>query len=241
MSGWVASLGTMTPQNINARPDTAQLPAELAAKLDEDAPEALDFLWSNVISGYLEAVDLSYDVVDIYELEDSDIPLISQAVSDIVAARKNQIAQLKAAGFTGETNLNAAFTELRAYGVLALANFSCCGNCGSDEAWSEMQDDPQARAYLFFHEQDTERLLESRGTYLGFGYDWHDICPKEEFEKMNDATRQAVYQQHIRALADEVLRPTFAKYGIDFDWNGDVDTRMYISNVDYFVDITQAA
>lgn len=241
MSGQVVRLGTMTTQNLNARPDTVQLPAELATKLDDEAPEVLEFLWLNVINGYLDVDDLSSDIVHVYELEYSDSPLISQTLSDMITARKNQIAQLKATGFTGETNLNAAFAELRTHGVLALANFSCCGNCGSDEAWNKMQNDPQAHAYLFFHRQDTERLLESRGTYLGFGYDSHDICSEEEYEKMDDATRETVHEQHIHTLVNDVLRPTFAKYGIDFEWNGNLNTRMYISNVDYFVDITQTS
>jgi len=64
----------------------------------------------------------------------------------------------------------AAFDELEASGIVARMNFTCCQTCGSTEIFDERPADQNSSAYVFFHQQDAERLADDPAeVFLAYG------------------------------------------------------------------------
>ncbi len=64
----------------------------------------------------------------------------------------------------------AAFAQLEAGGIVARMNFTCCQTCGSTEIFDERPADQKSSAYVFFHQQDAERLAEDPAElFLAYG------------------------------------------------------------------------
>lgn len=212
-------------------PPTIDLPQKIRT-------EILEILWSDLLKGIAD-VELLADNIDgmledDVEVEFDDITVIAEA---LLAYRRSQLAAAKADGRIQPSRLTKAFEEIAAQNVLALQNFSCCGNCGSAEATEEMYEHNNW-GYIYFHEQDTETLIETEETYLGYGVNWSHICTEEEYNALSDRQKEQRYVAACRKLADEVLKPTFEKHGIVFNWNGDLSVRMHISQADYFADLS---
>lgn len=198
----------------------------------------LETLWLDLLKG-ISDVELLADNADGMleeddELEYDDITVIAEA---LLAYRRSQLAAAKADGRLQPSRLTKAFEEIATQNVLALQNFSCCGTCGSAEASGEMYEHNNW-GYIYFHEQDTETLIERGETYLGYGVNWQHICTEEEYEALSDQQKEQRYVAVCRKLADEVLKPAFEKHGIVFTWNGDLSLRMHISQADYFADLS---
>lgn len=219
-----------------------QLPQDFTFPSAIDLPQnirtmVLETIWSDLLIGISDVellADNAYEMAEEdIELELDDVTVIAEA---LLAYRRSQLAAAKADGRIQPSRLTKAFEEISAQNVLALQNFSCCGTCGSAEAAGEMYED-NSRGYIYFHEQDTETLIETGETYLGYGVNWQHICTEEEFEALSDQQKEQQYLAACRKLADEVLKPAFEKHGIVFEWNGDVSTRMHISQADYFADL----
>ncbi|NEA36540.1 hypothetical protein [Streptomyces sp. SID13031] len=75
--------------------------------------------------------------------------------------------------WTGPTDADkvaAAFAELDAAGVIARMNFTCCQTCGVAEIDDERPTDRPSSGYVFFHQQDSERLADNGAhLYLAYG------------------------------------------------------------------------
>jgi hypothetical protein len=74
------------------------------------------------------------------------------------------------AGWPKETDAErvlATLESLSAKGIVARADFTCCGSCGA----AEIGDEASAgdRGYVFFHQQDTEAAAAGGGLYLSYG------------------------------------------------------------------------
>ncbi|QPK94153.1 hypothetical protein HCQ94_00050 [Actinomyces sp. zg-332] len=169
-----------------------------------------------------------------YSISEENIEIIAKS---IIECRRKQIADYKNSPEYKPSRLTAAFKELRENNVLALENFSCCGTCASSEAYDLMYEEEEWFAYIYFHQQDTEILVEDGRTYLGYECKWTKICSEEDYDAMAEEERHGVYLNECKKLADEILKPTFNKHGIEFTWNYDLGTRMHISNADFFADI----
>lgn len=234
MSGGAYKLNAMN--QLNEVPQDFRFPTNI--NLPENLrSEVLEAVWSDLLTGLSDIDALAETAVfiieDDFELTNKDATAIAEA---LLAYRRTQLAEAKAAGRLQPSRLTAAFDEINAQNVLALQNFSCCGTCGSSEAAGEMYE-KDTRGYIYFHMQDTETLIESAETYLGYGVNWHHLCSKEQYDAMSEAQQDEAYANACQKLADEVLKPIFARHDINFDWNGDVSLRMRISNADYFVDV----
>jgi hypothetical protein len=95
-----------------------------------------------------------------------------RALSEEVESLRN--AQLSWPVTTDYDRLVSAFRTLRARGIVARENFTCCQTCGMDEIGAELQTEEEesgvpVRGFTFFHIQDTERAVEDGGLYLSFG------------------------------------------------------------------------
>ncbi len=234
MSGAEFTLPSMT--SINDFPTDFTLPTNLDIPADVQQ-DILEAVWRELVQGESDITYLSEVVLewyeDEYELSEADANTIVEA---LLAYRRTQLTTAKAAGTLQPSRLTAAFDELNEHGISALQNFSCCSNCGSHEAIAIMEEEDK-KGYIYFHTQDTETLIESGETYLGYGVNWQHICTEAEFDAMTSTQRDATYQQACQEMANQLLQPTFAKHGIDFDWDGNLNIRMHISNADFFMDL----
>jgi|GEM_PF-2065301 len=112
-----------------------------------------------------------------------------------------------------------AFATLSDTGVLALANFACCGTCAHAEGL-DLAIEKGARGYVYFHEQDTERAAEGGGLFLGFGSTF------EVPEEASDADR-AAYNTECAAIAQEAV-DLLDRAGFAPEWEGTVQRRIFV-------------
>jgi hypothetical protein len=108
--------------------------------------------------------------------------------------------------------LDLAFAALETRGVICRQDFSCCGNCGSGEILTEMEDvrskGLSARGYAFYHIQDTERAVDGGGVYLSFGS-----------EEKGRAASECIAREICSALNS---------HGLTTEWNGSADQRILV-------------
>jgi hypothetical protein len=74
------------------------------------------------------------------------------------------------AGWPAETateRVLAALESLSERGIVARADFTCCGTCGAAEIGAEASEGD--RGYVFFHQQNTESAVVGGGLYLSYG------------------------------------------------------------------------
>ncbi|GAB2571059.1 hypothetical protein GCM10027269_28180 [Kribbella endophytica] len=104
--------------------------------------------------------------------DDDEVPVddeqLTRLVEDVWQARLAEEVSWPA--YTDADRVAAAFAELDANGVVARMNFTCCQNCGVTEIDDERPTDRPSSGYVFFHQQDAERLAEEPAQlYLAFG------------------------------------------------------------------------
>ena len=112
--------------------------------------------------------------------------------------------------------LDRVFTTLESMGVVARQDFTCCQTCGHSEIWDEMKEASKSReviGYTFYHHQDLERMADSGSCYLAFG-----ACED------NDELKKKVAELICQALKEE---------GFKVDWEGSLDKRILIRDVDW--------
>ena len=135
------------------------------------------------------------------------------------------------------SNLNRAFAALEEEGVIARQNFTCCGTCASAEIWDEMDDSREWKGYIYFHEQDTESLAESGGTYIGFGSFLAYPRDEEKWNTLSDAQKEEIRALHEKLSAQllrETVIPMLEKHGLSVKWNGNYNTRPFIGGVEVY-------
>lgn len=211
--------------NPNTLPPYATLP-ELP--LDEDGrAELTRQIWDQLITGRDDADDFIDIYGDEYDLTDEQL---GAAFDALRAARLRQQTELGA--YTSRTI--AAFEELNANGVLARADFTCCGTCASGEIWGELDDSRHWKGYAYFHQQDTERLVVDGETHIGYG-----AFPPEDFDEatygaLSDDVKEDLYTADVTRLLDDVMFPVFRRHGIEPEWNRDLGTRVLLRNADWY-------
>ncbi|CCK29378.1 hypothetical protein BN159_4999 [Streptomyces davaonensis JCM 4913] len=114
-------------------------------------------------------------------------------------------------GETDPERLTRAFTALRAAGITARENFTCCRSCGQ----SEIRDagEPDARGYVYFHSQCTDSAAAGQGLMLLYG----------GFDNSPDTTA-AIGHEIVTALEAAGLRT---------DWNGDTHEAITVTPLDW--------
>ncbi|TJZ76036.1 hypothetical protein FCG67_18640 [Rhodococcus oryzae] len=214
--------------NPNTFPPYATLPD---LPLDEDGRvELTRQIWDQLIAGRGDADDFIDTYGPDYDLTDEQL---GAAFAALRTARLLQQAEVGA--YTSRTI--AAFEELNANGVVARADFSCCGSCASGEIWGEADDSRHWKGYAYFHQQDTSGLVEDGETYIGYG-----AFPPEDFDEaaydaLSDDTKQDLYTADVTRLLDHVMFPVFRRHGIEPEWNRDLGTRVLLKNADWYTPI----
>jgi hypothetical protein len=211
--------------NPNLIPPYATLPV---LTLDEDdRAELTQQIWEQLITGR-DDVD---DFIDIYGEEyDLTDDQLAAAFDALRTARLRQQAEIGA--YASRTI--AAFDELNAHGVVARADFSCCGTCASGEIWGERDDSRHWKGYVYFHQQDTDRLVADGETYIGYGAFPPEDFDEGTYEALSEAAKEDLYRDDVTRLLDDVVFPVFRRHGIEPEWNRDLGTRVLLTNADWY-------
>ncbi|MEU4830665.1 hypothetical protein [Streptosporangium sp. NPDC023615] len=118
------------------------------------------------------------------------------------------------ASWEGETDperLGRAFAALEAAGITARENFTCCRACGQAEIGAAGA--PDARGYVFFHDQSTDSAAAGHGLALLYG----------AFEGSPDTTA-SVGREIVAALGEA---------GLPAEWDGDPRRAIAVTPLDW--------
>ncbi|MEV6280139.1 hypothetical protein [Nocardia sp. NPDC051832] len=131
-----------------------------------------------------------------------------------------------------------AFAELESQGFLARMNFACCTKCATTEIAAERTADPNPKdwyhyrewAYVFFHEQDTDRLGGDH-PQLFLGYSAFRALPDTPdtllaAAKAGDETATRAIFARTEQEAGRRVTNTLARHGLDALWSGDPADRI---------------
>ncbi|KAK7181063.1 hypothetical protein DPSP01_003585 [Paraphaeosphaeria sporulosa] len=109
---------------------------------------------------------------------------------------------------TSHDRLERAFNRLEAQGITAAMNFTCCRSCGFEEIGDVANEGDHA--FVFFHQQDAERLDgEDCDLYLAFG----------DHEDESRAAAEKAGREVVQLLRDN---------GLDVQWEGNANSRIVV-------------
>ncbi|WP_458689500.1 DUF6891 domain-containing protein [Nocardia tengchongensis] len=214
--------------NPNAIPDYAVLP-DLPLGDDERA-ELTAEIWAWFVTG-------NEDVEEFLDVFAEDFELTEEQLEAAFSALRN--ARLRQQAQIGDyrSRTQAAFDELNANGVIARADFSCCGNCASGEIGDERDGSRHWSGYVYFHSQDTNRLIEDGSTYIGYGAFAPEDFDEAAYDRLSDQAKRDLYVGDVTRLLDEVVFPIVRRHGIEPEWNRDLGTRVLLTNADWYAPI----
>jgi len=171
-----------------------------------------DEIWAWIVRGETDPDELVDYLEDDDERHGATDDELAEAYRRALEVRREQQRSWGAV----RSNLTEAFTELTGLGVLARENFSCCGTCAAGEIHDERDDSRHWRGYLWYHQQDTESLIESTdgSVYLGYG-----VYPPEDFDeaaydRLSEQEQQAGYQADLERLLDDVVFPVLDRKSV---------------------------
>ncbi len=200
--------------------------------LSEDAREFLrEQVWTMILQGEGDPeiyVEMFSEDLDEAGIDDAEAERFFASVIDL------RRTQQRALGGLPDAPLRRAFAELASIGVIGRENFTCCGTCGSEEIWDERDDSRTWRGYLYYHEQDAEVIPESRDTYVGYGAFLDAFLPEDEWNALSESARERRYARIVTELMHGEVFPILEKHGVRVTWDGDLGTRILLSNVDAF-------
>lgn len=200
-------------------------PLELDA--DERA-ELIDQVWAMLVTGNGEVEEF----LDIYA-EDYDLTE-EQLTAAFVALKDARLRQQQSEIGTYHCRTAAAFDELNANGVIARANFSCCGTCASAEIGGECDDSRHWIGYVYFHSQDTDSLIEDGSTYIGYGAFEPENFDLDAYNRLSDETKADMYFGDVVRMLDDIVFPIVRRHGIEPKWDRNLGTRVLLTNADWY-------
>ena len=168
-----------------------------------------------VWSGFFNEADLAEHLADL--AYDPDAKGIAQEIESHARAEiaKKREAEKAWPATTDCDRLDAAFQALEDQQILALHNAGYTTQDAASDAWEILNREPKGAwdGYCYYHGQDVERAVQSFPLFIGF-----------------DAV--ADNQEAKRAIGERVTANLRAA-DFEVDWNGDPETRMSITNLDW--------
>lgn len=184
------------------------------------------------VSMFLDRINDGYEL-EVYNDEASEEEL-TEIYRDAWLERKKFFEQREATG--ARSNIEEAFDDLESKGVLARACFSCCGTCASSEIWGEFDESRPWQGYVYFHWQDAEALVDTDGTYLGYGWYVPSKYPTpESWEALPEAEQQRIYETEGAKVIHDIVIPTLTSHGLTARWDGDWNKRIFVTGVTNYV------
>ncbi len=233
----VAVVRVSAVTELNAQPDGLRIPDELlGGVVDPELEEYIrDMIWTQLVRGNDSVNDHAYEIACAVEDEKDEEGAggtLSEAQCRAIAQYLIDARRTQQAGF-GEvpaSKLDRAFEALRRAHVVAEQDFSCCNTCGH----AEIEGDQGDLGYVFFHQQDTESLAESGSTYLSYGIFWPAHISEEEYKALSSSQREELYDATTIKLMRTVVIPILQEHGIGVSWEGNVDTRILLTDVEWY-------
>lgn len=214
--------------NPNAVPAHATLPD---LQLDaEDRATLTSEIWGMLVTG-------NDDVEEFLEIYAEDYELTEEQLTTAFAALREARLRQQAEIGDYQSRTRAAFDELNANGVIARADFSCCGTCASAEIGDERDDSRHWSGFIYFHSQDTDRLIEDGSTYVGYGAFEPENFDEAAYNQLSDEAKEDLYFSDVARMLDETVFPIVRRHGIEPEWNRDLGTRVLLTNADWYAPI----
>lgn len=128
-----------------------------------------------------------------------------------------------------------AFTALETDGIVARMNFTCCQNCGHTEIGDEAT--PDSRGYVFFHQQDAERLAPGDcDLYLAFGgFRYATGLDASLVERAEAGDEEAKQEATVRSeeLVGAEVTGALRSRGLTVEWDGTCAQRIRVTGLDW--------
>ncbi|MCG7606407.1 MULTISPECIES: DUF6891 domain-containing protein [Mycobacterium] len=216
------------PSNPNMIPAYAALPV---LPLDDgDRANLTSEIWGRLVTGNDDVEEFLDIYAEDYELTEEQLTTAFAALRDARLRQQAEIGDYR-------SRTHAAFEELNAHGVVARADFSCCGTCASAEIGDERDDSRHWQGYIYFHNQDTDSLVESGSTYIGYGAFEPEDFDEDAYNTLSDQAKEDLYVSDVTRMLDEVVFPIVRRHGIEPEWNRDLGTRVLLTNADWYAPI----
>lgn len=205
-------------------------PAEAAQALAEVRERAREL----IRPGFRDLDEVEEDLPDYFEDEETGLAAadFTRIAREEWAARLDEQAAWPGPG--DDARLAAAFAALEADGIVARMDFTCCQTCGHAEITDEFG--PDTRGYTFFHQQDTDRILEEGDVYLAFGpaRPTTDVDPDLAARAVDgdEEARRQVYERSELLIAERVARAV-REAGLDVEWDGTTSQRILVRLPDW--------
>lgn len=179
-------------------------------------PDLKDWLTTAVMVGYHSKSELRAllqdDFTDELELQEA------QEVLSVLWETRCLELDASNSGPDDSDRLAQAFLALRSHGIVCEENFTCCQTCGHAAV---READSSSWGYVFFHEQDSERIPTGQ---LYLAYSLFDSFLKDlSDEESEDKT----------LMLAETIVMELEQAGLRVDWAGNVNQRIIVRIADW--------
>jgi hypothetical protein len=175
---------------------------------DDLLAEVRALIAREVSAGYASDEEIREQAIEMLaedgEADDGLLDRIDNLIDKAVQGRAGE--QETWTGLTDCDRLDAAFAELEASGIVCRQNWTCCQSCGLAEIGAELE--PGSRGYVFFHQQDTDGVVETGALFLAYG-----ACSEVKDVQL--------------AVAEEIAR-TIRENGLRVEWEGSLEKRIIV-------------
>ncbi len=158
------------------------------------------------------------------ELSDEQV---ETALDEVLAEIRTEHAR-----WPDEGDATAVFRAFEAMGqarIVTRMNFTCCNTCGHAEIGDSKGADT-ARGYVFFHEQDAERLAPG-GSDLDLSYGGFEHPGMIDRTADQDSIRAGLAALD-RGIAEDAVSLLRAE-GLTVDWDGQPSSRILVTDLDW--------
>ncbi|MFI7024440.1 DUF6891 domain-containing protein [Micromonospora sp. NPDC049900] len=223
----------MTEWIYNERPAGVRFLTERIGEPGRDEIEAE--IWAWIVRGDTDADEF----VDFFDQDGqrhgaTDDELRAAYETAVAARREQQRGWGEVSG-----NLTRAFAELNRRGVVARENFTCCGTCAAGEIHDERDDSRHWHGYLWYHQQDTESLVDSEDGQVWLGYGAYPPVDFDEaaYSALSEAEQQAGYQADLERFLDDLVFPVLREHGLRVEWNRQQSQRISVTGAQWYASV----
>lgn len=226
------------------RPETDETPEQdSAASTQIDPDDLAESARQAIAPGFLDRLDVIERVSDEFELDPRDKTV--KDVVDRVWAERLEEEKTWGEGDSDYDRVERAFAKLNEAGLVARMDFTCCNTCGTNEIGDERTalDEPgeaypyREERYVFFHQQDSDRLAEQPAQLLLTYSAWRaarDTDPEllAAARAGDSGAEQRIHEETDRKVG-EIVSAALAEEGLPVSWNGDPGQRIAVGITDW--------
>ncbi len=191
--------------------DQETVQSTLADEVLRDAEERAREL---IRCGFQEPDEIAESLVEVLDDQGLTMEEAERIVAPLWRARLEEQASWP--GTTDVDRLEAAFDALEELGIVAAMDFTCCASCGYAEIGGEAEED--SRGFVFFHQQDTERVADGGALMLRYG----------GFQVDGESTEAAVRRT---AEVGRAVVAALTAAGLPAEWDGAPETAITVAPI----------